>query len=197
MLYSPKKSEDLKIVVGLGNPEPQYQLSRHNFGFLAVDYIVAGISSIREKEESLYVYYEGEIEGERVVLFKPTTYMNRSGIAVKEVLGKYGCSEGDLIVLYDDIDIELGKIRLRMEGGSSGHKGVQSIIDHLQKEGFVRIRLGLKRGDFKPEDLTSYVLAEFTEEEKPLVERALDLAEKALIRILRGNLLQAMNIFNQ
>ena len=187
----------MKIVIGLGNPEPQYQLSRHNFGFLAVDYIVAGISSIREREESLYVYYEGVIEGERVVLCKPTTHMNRSGIAVKAALEEYSCSEKDLIVLYDDIDIELGKIRLRAEGGSGGHKGVQSIIDHLRNEGFVRIRLGLKRGDFNSEDLTSYVLAEFTEEEKPLVERALDLAEKALICILGENLLQAMNIFNQ
>ena len=187
----------MKIVVGLGNPEPRHQLSRHNFGFLAVDYIVAGISSIREEEESLYVYYEWEIEGERVVLCKPTTYMNRSGIAVKAVLEEYNCSERDLIVLYDDVDIELGKIRLRAEGGSGGHKGVQSIVDHLQSEGFVRIRLGQKRGDFKPEDLTNYVLSEFTEEEKPLVERALDLAEKALISILKGNLLQAMNIYNQ
>ena len=187
----------MKIVVGLGNPEPQYQLTRHNFGFLAIDYIAAGIGSLMENEEGLYLYYEAEMEGEKVVLCKPTTYMNRSGIAVKEVLGEYRCSEEDLIVLYDDMDIELGEIRLRMGGGSGGHKGVQSIIDHLQKEDFIRIRLGLKRGDSKPEDLTSYVLAEFTDEEKPLVERALDLAEKALITILRRSLLQAMDIFNQ
>ena len=187
----------MKIVVGLGNPEPQYQLTRHNFGFLAIDYIAAGIAPLRENEERLYLYYEAEMEGEKVVLCKPTTYMNRIGIAVKEVLGEYSCSEEDLIVLYDDIDIELGKIRLRMGGGSGGHNGMQSIIDHLQQENFIRIRLGLKRGDYKPEDLTSYVLAEFTEEEKPLVERALEQAEKALITILRRNLLQAMDIFNQ
>ena len=187
----------MKIVVGLGNPEPQCQLARHNFGFLAIDYIVAGIGFLKEKEGNFYLYYEAEIEGERVVLCKPMTYMNRSGIAVKEILGEYSCSEKDLIILYDDIDIELGKIRLRVGGGSGGHKGVQSIIDHLQKEGFIRIRLGLKRGDSKPEDLTSYVLAEFTEEEKTPVERALDLAEKSLIAILRGDILQAMDMFNQ
>lgn len=187
----------MKIVVGLGNPEPQYQLSRHNFGFLAIDYIAAGIGSLSEKEESLYLYYEAEMEGEKVVLCKPTTYMNRSGIAVKEVLGEYSCSVEDLIVLYDDIDIELGEIRLRVGGGSGGHKGVQSIIDHLQKESFIRIRLGLKRENSKPEDLTSYVLAEFTEEEKTPVERALNLAEKGLIATLRGDMLQAMNIFNR
>jgi len=187
----------LKIVVGLGNPEPRYQVTRHNFGFIAIDYIIAGIGSLKEKEERLYLYYEAEMEGERIILCKPATYMNRSGIAVKEVLGKYSCSEKDLIVLYDDIDIEIGKIRLRVGGESGGHKGVQSIIDHLQRECFIRIRLGLKGGDSKPEDLTSYVLAEFTEEEKPLVERALHLAEKALIAILKENLVQAMNIFNQ
>jgi len=187
----------LKIVVGLGNPEPRYQLTRHNFGFLAIDYIIAGIGSLREKEEIFYLYYEAEMEGERVILCKPTTYMNRSGIAVKEVLQEYSCSEKNLIVLYDDMDIELGKIRLRIGGGSGGHKGVQSIIDHLQRECFIRIRLGLKRGDSNPEDLTSYVLAEFTEEEKPLAEKALDLAEKAVIAILRENLVQAMNIPNQ
>lgn len=155
----------MKIIIGLGNPGKKYQNTRHNLGFLVVD-------KIREKLDfSPFVYKEkfqaeiseGEVNGERVILVKPQTYMNKSGESVNKIVSFYKVDLKDILVILDDINLLFGKIRIRMGGSSGGHKGLQSVIDQLKNKNFLRIRVGI--GNNLKKSLEDYVLSNFNPEE--------------------------------
>ncbi|MCD6452272.1 MAG: aminoacyl-tRNA hydrolase [Acidobacteria bacterium] len=187
----------MKAVVGLGNPGVFYQGTRHNFGFIALDYL-ADILGVRIAEDrGFYLAAETRMEGEEVVLVKPVTFMNLSGRAVADVLADYPISTEDLIVLHDDVDIELGRVRIKVNGGAGGHKGVLSVIEEIGTEDFTRIRLGLRGRRIKGEDLSSFVLSPFAPEELSLVEQALPKVKEAVELIISCGVAKAMSIFNR
>ena len=185
----------MKLVVGLGNPERKYKDTRHNAGFRVVDMFsrVSGIELRRSKHFSLFG--KGKIGRESVILAKPLTYVNLTGTAVKSFVRYYEISLRDLLIVYDDMDLSIGKIRIRPDGGSGGHRGVQSIISHLGSEKFPRIRIGIGRKEDKRG--SEFVLGKFSAEEKPVIEEAAAEVVKAIEVILREGLTLAMNRFNQ
>ena len=173
----------MKLIVGLGNPGPHYELTRHNMGFLVVDEVLARHAARPLGVRCQSFPYAGKIAGEFVILAKPTTYMNNSGAAVASLLGAYRLSPASLIIVHDDIDLAEGRIKEKFRGGDAGHRGVASIIDALGTDRFCRIRVGVGR---PPEgvEATDYVLAPLRDEELPQLERtvaeAADRVEKLL-----------------
>jgi PTH1 family peptidyl-tRNA hydrolase len=187
--------DSIYLVVGLGNPGSRYENTRHNVGFDTVDLLAArhGIRVSKVKHKALVG--DGEIGGRRVLLVKPQTYMNLSGESVREVVDWYKVPMGHILVAYDDIDIALGKIRVRPGGSSGSHNGMKSLIYLLQEDTFPRIRIGIGR---PPEgwNLADYVLGRFTPEERKAVDESVGRAADAAETILSANLNEAMNRFN-
>lgn len=184
----------MKVIVGLGNPGKKYENTRHNMGFIALDLLAEkhGIKVDRLKFKSLVG--EGRIADQRVLLVKPQTYMNLSGEAVREALAYYKVQPEDLIVIYDDIDIPTGTIRLRKKGSAGTHNGMKNVIYQIQSDDFPRIRVGI--GSNGNIDLIDYVTGGVTKEEKKLLEEALvKAAEGAEAIVLRG-IEKAMNEYN-
>lgn len=186
----------MKFIVGLGNPTTQYAGTRHNIGFDAVTRIADDyrISVTEKKHKALCG--KGIIEGQKVVLCKPQTYMNLSGESVRELLDFYKAEPSDLIVIYDDVSLAPGSIRIREKGSAGGHNGMKNIIAHLGTEEFARIRIGVGE---KPAgwDLKDYVLGHFSDEEEPLMRDALADASKACAMFVTEDLSAAMNLFNK
>lgn len=185
-----------RLVVGLGNPGPRYAHTRHNAGFMVVDAFAArhGVSVDRFGWQALYA--ELRVGGDRVVLLKPQTYMNLSGESVAPALRWYKCTLQDLIVIYDDMDLPLGRLRLRLAGSSGGHNGMKSLIEHLGSDQFPRIRVGIGRppaGWAVPD----WVLSPFAPEEEPVIRDAVTRAAEAVEVALRLGFQAAMNRFNQ
>ena len=185
----------MRIVVGLGNPGREYSTTRHNLGFIVVDRFAAihTISFSRQKFKSKIA--SGVVAGEEVLLVKPQTFMNLSGEAVGPLLRFYKKPLSDLLVVYDDIDIPFGDIRLRTAGGSGGHKGMESIIGNLGSDEFQRIRVGIRR-EAPTGDLGDYVLKNFSKEEKAELDGIVDKACSAIEAVLTGPFEMAMNRFN-
>ncbi|MCX5777235.1 MAG: aminoacyl-tRNA hydrolase [Candidatus Firestonebacteria bacterium] len=182
----------MKLVIGLGNPGGKYEDTRHNAGFLALDEL-AGRLNLRVSRKECFSLLG---EKQEVIYAKPQTYMNNSGEAVSCLLTKYKCTAKDLFVIYDDLDLPLGKLRIRHGGSSGGHKGIQSIIDCLADTGFARIRIGIS-GLEKPKDTIDFVLSKFKKEEKEALKNSLALAAAAAEFLLAGNTVEAaMNKFN-
>lgn len=185
----------MKLIVGLGNPGVQYATTRHNIGFEAVDTLAEmhHISVNRSKFKALIG--EGTIGGEKVVLMKPQTYMNLSGEAVGSCSSWYKISTDDIIIIYDDVSLEVGQLRLRKSGSAGGHNGMKSIIAHLSTDKFPRVKVGVGQ---KPSgwDLADYVLGHFSEEEmKELSPRLKDVAG-AVEMIIKQDVDTAMNSYN-
>ncbi|BBB90301.1 MAG TPA: aminoacyl-tRNA hydrolase [Methylomusa anaerophila] len=186
----------MKIVAGLGNPGQEYSVTRHNVGFMAVDLLAdrwgIAITSWREREKALAAEYRGS---EPVLLVKPQTYMNLSGIAVGALARWYKIPVTDIIVIYDDLDLPVGKLRLRSKGGSGGHRGIESLLEHLGQDAFARIRVGIGR---PPQgwETADYVLSRFTAEETPLIKDAITRAADAVECLLKEGFNKAMNKFN-
>jgi PTH1 family peptidyl-tRNA hydrolase len=186
----------LWAVVGLGNPGKQYAETRHNVGFTFVRAVAKdwGVR-LRKRSFSSKIKWT-ERQGEKILLATPQTFMNNSGRAVKHIVSSGGIALNRLLVVYDDLDLPLGDIRIRKEGGAGTHKGMVSIIGELGEECFPRIRVGI--GPLPAGiDATDFVLSSFLEEEKPLLKQALDKARNALALILDGNIESAMNLHNQ
>ena len=184
----------LKLVVGLGNPGPNYAHNRHNVGFRLADRLATdnGLSFTRRQCHAQVA--SGNIAGRRVLLARPLTYMNLSGTSVAGLVRFYKVRPADVIVAYDDLDLPLGRIRLRAEGGSGGHNGVKSIIERLGTDQFARLRIGIGRPSAgEPAD---YVLDDFRGDEKPAIEAALDAAAQAVVVWLDDGIEAAMNRFN-
>ncbi|MBZ5513786.1 MAG: aminoacyl-tRNA hydrolase [Acidobacteriia bacterium] len=186
----------MKLIVGLGNPGYEYHLTPHNLGFMAVDRLAEshGVELTRREAQALTA--ATEIEKERVILAKPQTFMNLSGMAVARLLQQYKLPVGDLIVLLDDVDLPLGTLRIRSRGSAGTHNGLKSVIGALQAEDFARVRMGV--GPDRPvEDLVSYILRPFRRADLEAVAELIERAAQAVSVILREGIPAAMNRFNR
>ena len=184
----------MKLIIGLGNPGKIYEGTRHNMGFMAIDLLADQAKIDVDKEVFHALMARGKIFDEDVILFKPQTFMNLSGTAVQEVVHYFKIDIADFIVVYDDMALEPGKIRLRKEGSSGGHKGMQNIIDCLSTEEIKRIRIGI--GEPGEWDTVDYVLSKPLKDEMPLIEEAIENAVGALKEALKSDFDRAMNKFN-
>lgn len=185
----------MKLIVGLGNPGKKYEKTRHNLGFMVVDNL-ADISKIDVDREVFRGYLgRGNIFDQDVMIFKPTTFMNLSGEAVREVVNYFKIKIEDVVVVYDDMALPVGQIRLRLKGSSGAHKGIQNIIDNLKTEDIKRIRIGI--GEPVYNDGKDYVLSVPTKDEWPLLEEAIKNATNALLDILKiGSFEKTMSKYN-
>ncbi|MFH1338976.1 MAG: aminoacyl-tRNA hydrolase [Candidatus Omnitrophota bacterium] len=187
----------MKLIVGLGNPGMAYKYSRHNVGFLIIDKIAKDWSiKIRTDTSIKSSLGKGAIEDGEVILAKPLCFMNRSGQPVKSILKKTGLNLKDMLLVFDDLDLEWGKIRVRPYGGSGGHKGVKSIIDALGGSDFSRLRFGIGRPGKKSE-VVDYVLNRWSNKEKKELEEYLQRAAECCRTWVVSGISEAMNKFNQ
>ncbi len=185
----------MKIVVGLGNPGREYSATRHNVGFMAVDELAArwGVATWREKFGALVAEHRGQ---ETVLLVKPQTYMNLSGQAVSALVRWHKLDTADIVVVYDDIDLPAGKLRLRPAGGAGGHRGIESLLAHLGKDTFARVRIGVSRPpDYM--ETADYVLGRFSADEQPLMAETVKRAASAVEAVLKDGLAKAANEYNR
>jgi len=193
----------MNLIVGLGNPGRGYIDNRHNIGFMCLNHF-ARTQGIRfDKKQSKARIGSGEVAGNKVILAKPQTYMNLSGESVSRLVKKFDISLDDLLVIHDDLDLPLGKIRIRYGGSAGGHKGIDSIIASLDSEGFPRLRVGIGRPDITEsprrtgeDEIISYVLGNFIPEEKEIVARVIPLVSEAILCLLTEDLTAAMNKYN-
>lgn len=181
------------LIVGLGNPGREYERTRHNAGFMLVD-LLAAQAGIKFEKKGKGLWGKGRYAGEDVVLLKPQTFMNLSGEAVSEVRAFYKIPAASMIVAYDDCDLPLGRLRVRKDGGSGGHRGVNSIISSLGSRDFPRIRLGVGRPPHN--DTAGYVLSPFAKEELVALDEMLHRAAESVELLITGGIDQAMNKFN-
>lgn len=182
------------IIVGLGNPGKNYDNTRHNIGFTALD-VIAKICNVKiNKIKHKALVGETTISGQKVLLVKPQTYMNLSGESVREVIEYYKIEPENLIVIYDDIDIPCGKIRVRKKGSGGSHNGMKSIIYNIQSDQFPRIRIGI--GKETRIDLKDYVLGGFGKDEKKTIEDSVNNASKAAISIVEKGIEKTMGEYN-
>ena len=186
----------MKIIVGLGNPGKRYEHTPHNVGFGTVDKLAAELdSSCRRSLRFKASVAKCSSDGEDVLLVKPQTYMNNSGESVGAIMRYRKLAPQDVVVVSDDADLELGRLRIRPSGGSGGHRGLASIIQHLSSSDFARIRIGIGR-DEQTTGLVDHVLSPFSSEERKRVEQVVDRATQAVLCILAHGIDEAMNRFN-
>lgn len=185
------------IIVGLGNPGKDYQNTRHNIGFDVIDALAetAGISVIEKKHKA--IIGKGVLDGQKVILVKPQTYMNLSGESVRDIIDYYKIDEEqELIVVSDDISLDVGMLRVRKKGSAGGHNGLKNIIQHLGHDTFMRIKMGVGE---KPKgyDLADYVLGHFSQNERKVMNEAVKTATEAIQMMVAGDVDKAMNTFNK
>ncbi|MDT8390301.1 MAG: aminoacyl-tRNA hydrolase [Lentisphaeria bacterium] len=184
-----------KLIVGLGNPGDTYTGTRHNAGFMVVDRVLSRMGGRVVREERFNcVLCRAAYGGRRFFTAQPTTFMNRSGDAVSRIANVRELTPAEILVVYDCLDLPLGRLRLRAGGGSGGQKGVESIIHALGRSDFPRLRVGI--GSTEKYNVVDHVLSAWTAEEQPLVERVLDAAADAVLFSLRRGVTAAMNAFN-
>lgn len=185
----------MKIIAGLGNPGQEYSETRHNIGFMVVDELARrwSVSGWKKRKEALVAEVR---QAEVILLVKPQTYMNLSGVAIGELARWYKVAEEDIIVIFDDMDLPTGRLRLRMKGGSGGHRGIESLLAHLAKDSFPRIRVGIGRPPAGWQ-VVDYVLSSFTKEEQPLLKAVVSKAADAAESIIKQGMNKAMNLHNQ
>jgi len=184
----------LWAIVGLGNPGAKYSKTRHNVGFMVIDEI-SKKEGFEFKERPLFLISKGSFGSEDLVLVKPLTFMNRSGLAVKEVLSSFNIPSERLIVIQDDLDMDVGRIKIRKTGSSGGHNGIRSIIEGIGTKDFIRVKIGIGKDPFIPAE--DYVLSKFKPEERPIIKEAIQTAVDAIEGILRDGIDRAMNIYNK
>ena len=185
----------MKIIAGLGNPEKKYEDSRHNVGFKMIDELASRLDIRLEQHKFHALYGMGSLNGEKLILMKPLTYMNNSGIAIREISDFYRIAAEDCYIVYDDISLELGSIRIRLKGSAGGHNGIKSIIAHLGTVNFPRIKIGVGE---KPKnmDLAVYVLSNFKKDEQEPISIAIENSAKAMMSIIEEGIEKAMNLYN-
>ena len=185
------------IVVGLGNPGGEYFHTRHNAGFLAIDYICQKYNARVNKIAHKGLVGEAMIGGKRVLLVKPQTFMNLSGECVRAVLDYYKISPDNLIIIYDDISLDVGRLRVRRDGSAGGHNGIKSILEHLGTKTFPRIKIGVGQKPHPDYDLASWVLSEFKDNELKTLEGTFPTVCEGLEKILTASIDDAMQICNK
>lgn len=185
----------MKIIVGLGNPGKEYAKTRHNLGFLAIDKLSEKLCVSINKTKFNGMIGEINHNGEKILLVKPQTFMNLSGNCVKEIVDFYKLAVENLIVIYDDIDIEFGKIRIRPSGSPGTHNGMRNITNMIQSQNFCRIRIGTGKPK-NNQELYNFVLSEFSSDEMKIVDDVTTKVSQAVLEILDSDILEAMNSFN-
>ncbi|WP_160725698.1 aminoacyl-tRNA hydrolase [Bacillus sp. USDA818B3_A] len=186
----------MRLIVGLGNPGKQYHQTRHNIGFEVIDALSEQFSIPLNQSKFKGLYGIGLHNGEKVLLLKPLTYMNLSGESIRAVMDYYQIELEDILVIYDDLDLPVGKIRLRQKGSPGGHNGIKSTVAHLGTQEFNRIRIGIDRPT-PGMSVPDYVLGRFRPEERPLTHDAVTRSAEACASWLKKPFLQVMNEFNQ
>lgn len=183
------------VILGIGNPGRQYENTRHNIGFISLDFLAASWNIKMNKIKYKALVGEGTLGSEKVLLVKPQTYVNLSGESVAEIMSFYKLPPENLIVIYDDINLDTGRIRIRPRGSDGGHNGMKSILYHLKSDNFPRIRLGV---GMKPPgyDLADWVLSKFTEEEIKIMAKAVEKVPDMAEEIIQNGMSSAMNRFN-
>nr|WP_202804244.1 aminoacyl-tRNA hydrolase [Pleurocapsa sp. PCC 7319] len=186
-----------ELIVGLGNPEPKYDKTRHNIGFEAVDEL-ASIWQIPLKENKRFqgLFAEGIAPaGRKIRLLKPLTYMNRSGQAVRAVTDWYKLNPQSVLIIYDDMDLPVGRLRMRLSGSAGGHNGMKSIISHLGSQDFSRLRIGIGKSDARKQSI-SHVLGKFAPGETKIIEEILYISIKAIELSLKEGVEKSMSRYN-
>ena len=183
------------LIVGLGNPEEEYNKTRHNMGFNTINKISQKYNIDVKQNKFQALYGSGIIENKKVILLKPQTYMNLSGNSVKEVVDFYKIEKEKILVIYDDMDIEPGKIKIRKKGSAGGHNGMKSIIQMIGTEEFLRIRVGIGRPIHNGDEI-NYVIGAIPEEELKRLDEGTEKAQKAVEEILKNGVDSAMNKYN-
>lgn len=184
----------MKVVVGLGNPGPRYAQTRHNVGFMVLDQILRKCPGPEQREKFAALFYRVFIDEQPLLLLKPTTFMNLSGIAVEQAMSFYKLSLESLLVVTDDMSLASGKLRLRRSGSPGGHNGLANISQHLASDQFPRLRIGI--GPSNLPDPADYVLAKFSDQQWPTIATALDRAAQAVRCWALQGIEEAMNTFN-
>ena len=184
------------LVVGLGNPGNKYTYTRHNSGFLCLDMLSDKLNFRIDRLKFKALICDTNINGHRCIVMKPQTFMNNSGEAVRECASFYKIPAEKVIVIYDDISLDVGKLRIRRKGTDGGHNGIKSIIYHLNSDQFPRIKVGCGKKPHPDYDLADWVLSEFKKDEQKALEPALSNACKALELLLDNNIEKAMNLYN-
>ncbi len=183
------------LIVGLGNPEEEYSNTRHNMGFNTINKLAKQYNIEINKSKFKSLYGNGIIEKEKVILLKPQTYMNLSGTAIKEVMDFYKINKEELIIIYDDIDIEPGIIKIRKKGGPGTHNGMKSVVNEIKTQDFTRVRVGIGMPSNKS-DLINYVIGKISKDDIEKLEDGTTKAKDALIEIIKNGVDTAMNKFN-
>jgi PTH1 family peptidyl-tRNA hydrolase len=186
----------VKLIVGLGNPGKTYERTRHNVGFLVIDRIAAQNRIAIDKRFCDAAVGEGVLEGEKVVLAKPQTYMNRSGAAVADLARKYGIGTEDLVVINDDLDLPFGRIRIRPSGSAAGHRGLLSIMEKLGDAPFQRVRVGIGRPP-EGQEAVEYVLESFDASEAERLDEVVQRAAESVNCLVRDGIDRAMASYNR
>ena len=187
----------VKLIIGLGNPGIEYQFTPHNLGFLTIDRLANELGVDVRNRQCRALTARGTIGSEEVLLAKPETFMNLSGLSVRELVVKNEVNpQSDLIVIYDELDLPFGSMRIRQRGGTAGHNGMESVIGALDTQEFLRIRLGIAP-DRKPKDGAEYVLTPFRKKQLEIVDQLLDTAAEAVQVVVKEGPAAAMNRFNR
>ena len=182
------------LVVGLGNPGKEYEGTRHNIGFEAIDYLSDKYNIELNREKFKGVFGEGFIQGKKVILLKPTTYMNLSGEAVRAVMDYYKIAIEDILIVYDDLSLELGRIRFRANGSDGGHNGIKSVIQHLGTKDVARLKIGIGPQPNIPSEV--FVLQNFSKEELDNLKGALTKAKEGIGYYFKEGMAAAQNKYN-
>lgn len=186
----------MKIVVGLGNPDKKYEGTRHNIGFVAIDYLARKYNISVDTKKHKGLIGKGMIDGQKVLLVKPQTYMNLSGECLRSIMDFYKLYPEDFIIIYDDINLDVGRIRIRKKGSAGGHNGIKSIISHLGGQDFPRLRIGVGE---KPKgmDLANYVLGKFSKGENEIYDKLMPNVAGAIECMVWDDVDKAMNDYNK
>lgn len=185
----------MKLIVGLGNPGQQYEHTKHNVGFKVVDYIAGKVNHTPWREEHKALVCTFSHEGEKILLAKPQTYMNLSGESIGPLARYYKMEAQDIFCIYDDMDLPVGKLRIRINGSAGGHNGIKSVISHLGTENFIRFRLGIGR-PLPHWTVIDHVLAPFAEEYREKAEKGIKDMGEAILGILSVGIDKGMNQYN-
>ena len=184
------------LVVGLGNPGKEYASTRHNAGFLAIDHIAAHAGAKIDRVRFKGLTGEGTLCGTRVLFLKPQTFMNLSGESVREAAAFYHIEPANIIVIYDDVTLDVGRLRVRGKGSDGGHNGMKSIIYQLNSDAFARVRVGVGKKPHPAYDLADWVHSAFSAEELALLSKMFDTVERGVELLIKGDLAAAMQICN-
>jgi len=188
-------ADEIRLVIGLGNPGEQYRKTRHNAGFMVIDAISDTFAIALDKKKFDAEFGRGSIEGVEVILVKPQSFMNRSGPPVQKLVAYFKISTQDILVIHDDIDLNLGRLKIKEKGGGGGHNGINSLINALNGVNFSRLRLGIGRPN-EHMGIIDHVLGRFTPGESEVMERTIARAKKAVVEILCNGIKEGMNRFN-